>query len=496
MSGLIDIDRVTKNTTLHWILLSTLFLFLASPAARVIASVPKPQSAPLSKVTPFDLIVAMNTLRASYGHPALVEDPIIDAVAQATAETMAAKELSWHIGNVSGRVAAAGYGGGAKVWATENFAMGHYSSIDQIMLIWSDAAHMLPATNGAYCNIGAGEAVSPNGYTYYVLQAAYVAGKDCGTYTSSGGSTNPQVGSTTGDRAGGVSQLIVPVQLATPGPDGKIYHIVQAGQSFWAIAIAYKITIQDLKTWNNLNGATTLQIGQKLFIPSSDTVGFATPTPPWMVQVSPPDKDGKIIHVVQAYQTLSTISQAYGVPVNTILALNGLQVDWPLQIGQKLLINPGTVTPSPTPRPLTPLEKLTPASDGNYYHIVQSGETLAWIAGLYGVNLYDLMAWNGMSNATILQPGDKLLLKVTPPATKTPIPSPTTITATQTLAPPTPTATASPTATLAPTPSATPIIADPTASRSGLLGIGLVGLAVAGLIVLLLFSRKKAKPAG
>ena len=69
--------------------------------------------------------------------------------------------------------------------------------------------------------------------------------------------------------------------------------------------------------------------------------------------------------------------------VDTILRLNGLQVDWPLQIGQKLLISPGNVTPSPTPRPLTPVEKLTPASDGNYYHTVQSGETLSWIANLY-----------------------------------------------------------------------------------------------------------------
>ena len=75
-------------------------------------------------VTAFDLIIAMNTLRASYGLPVLKEDPIIDAVAQATAETMAANNMSSHIGNVSGRLQAAGYGGGVQVWATENFAVG------------------------------------------------------------------------------------------------------------------------------------------------------------------------------------------------------------------------------------------------------------------------------------------------------------------------------------------------------------------------------------
>ena len=69
-----------------------------------------------------ELILAMNTLRVSNGLPALIEDPIINAVAQATAETMAANNMSWHIGDVRGRLASAGYGGGATVWATENFA--------------------------------------------------------------------------------------------------------------------------------------------------------------------------------------------------------------------------------------------------------------------------------------------------------------------------------------------------------------------------------------
>src|SRR5512140_3542112 len=79
--------------------------------------------APNSQASAYDLILAMNTLRVSYGLPALIEDPIIDAVAQSTAATMAANNLSWHIGNVRGRLAAAGYGGGGTVWATENFAV-------------------------------------------------------------------------------------------------------------------------------------------------------------------------------------------------------------------------------------------------------------------------------------------------------------------------------------------------------------------------------------
>ena len=129
---------------------------------------------------------------------------------------------------------------------------------------------------------------------------------------------------------------------------------------------------------------------------------------------------------MQAYNTLITIADAYDVQVDKILANNGLQVDWPLQIGQKLVINPGNFTPSPTPRPLTPIEMLTPESDGKYYHTVSSGETLSWISGYYGVSMSELMAWNGLSASSIIIPGQKLLLQVTPPATETPVPPPAT----------------------------------------------------------------------
>jgi LysM repeat protein len=401
-----------------------------SPAPRAHAGSSRAEAAQSDEVTAFDLILAMNTLRVSLGNRALVEDPTVMAVAQATAEIMAANQMSWHIGDVDGRLAAAGYGGGAKVWATENFAYGNLS-IDEIMVAWSDADHMLPATNSAYCHVGAGVAKAPNGFTYYVLQAAYISGKTCTANAPPGGGTPPP-----GGAPGGVPQFIVPVKIATPDIDGRVYHIVEAGQSFWSIAVAYKVTIRDLEIWNNLSRENGLRIGQRLFIPGSNTVGYATPTPVGMVLTSTPDADGRIVHVVQPYQNLTTIAQAYKVEVDQILALNGLQVDWPLQIDQKLLIDPGHVTPSPTPRPLTPIEKLTPESDGKYYHTVQSGETLSWIADLYEVSLAELMAWNGLNAASIIRPSQKLLLQVTPPATETPTPAPPTDTATATLTPP------------------------------------------------------------
>jgi LysM repeat protein/uncharacterized protein YkwD len=478
--------RLARMTRMlrSWFLLVVLLVAASGMQARVEAAQPPAFSAQSSGVTAFDLILAMNTLRVSRGFSPLVEDPIVNAVAQSTAQAMAASQMSWHIGNVAGRLTAAGYGGGAKVFATENFAVGFNHTIDNIMLAWSDASHMLPAVNAAYCHVGAGVAKAPNGMTYYVLQAAYIAGKSCGAYTSPGGGTT-QPGS---NPASGVSQLIVPVKIATPDMDGKVFHVVEPGQSFWSIAVAYKITIKDLETWNNLSRDSRLQIGQRLFIPSRNTEGYATPTPVGMVSVSTPDKDGKIIHIVEAYHTLSTISQAYKVSIDTILALNGIQVDWPLQIGQKLLIYPGSVTPSVTPRPLTPVEKLTPASDGNYYHTVQSGENLSYIAGLYEVKLADLMSWNGLAVGSIIQPEQKLLLQVTPPATITPTPGPATATATFTQSP-------SPAATQTPSPTAASLaLSEGSANPAGSASfpwVVPVGLVSGGLALALYFYRKR-----
>ena len=406
---------------------------------------------PANAVSAYELIIAMNTLRVSYGLPALVEAPIVNAVAQSTAGIMAANNMSWHIGDVRGRLAAAGYGGGGTVWATENFAVSSGGmGIDEIMAVWADPDHMRPAVEAAYCNIGAGVAQTSDGKTYYVLQAAYVSGQACGSSSPSAAGTSQP-----GSGPSFIPQIIVPVKIATPDADGRIYHIVQPGQSYWSIAITYQITIQDLETWNNISRTTSLQTGQRLFIPGKDTAGYATPTSIGMIVPAAPDADGRIIHEVQSYQALITIADAYHITVEQILALNGWQQDWPLQVGQKLLISPGNITPSPT---LSAFQKLTPDADGRYYHTIQSGETLLWIAGLYEVPLSDLMNWNGLDNTSVIYANQKLLLLITLPATPTltPAPATTTPSPSPSVTQPPPTVTPSETVTESPMPKTNP----------------------------------------
>lgn len=223
------------------------------------------QGAPLSSVTAQDLINLINGMRTAGGLPALQVNSILMATAQDTAYTMAVNDLHWHIGDVSGRVMAAGYGGGAIAWATENFAIGPMT-IDEIRAVWADADHMIPVVNANYVDIGAGVA-EYNGRVWYIVQAAYTSG---GTYVQ------PTVlpGTTA---IPPVSQVIIPVQTVTPNGNGAVIHEVQPGQSLWSIAIAYNTKIAELVRLNNLSGDTpTIWAGQKLLVvPASVT---STPT--------------------------------------------------------------------------------------------------------------------------------------------------------------------------------------------------------------------------
>ena len=78
---------------------------------------------------------------------------------------------------------------------------------------------------------------------------------------------------------------------------------------------------------------------------SGTTGGGTAPTPRPTASVparQAPQPDGSIVHVVQAGDTLSGISIAYGVPVATILELNNLTPadTRRIRIGQRLLIVP------------------------------------------------------------------------------------------------------------------------------------------------------------
>ncbi len=321
-------------------------------------------------VSAYDLINLINGMRSGNGLGALSVDSALMACAQSTAETMAASNMTWHIGNVSGRASSFGYNNYNACFATENFTMGSAGmSISEVAASWADATHMIPATSSSYCHIGAGVATAANGMVYYVVQAAYPAGvAGCGYAKATG---NAGTGSSAGG-ASSVASYILPVITSTPSENGSVIHTVQEGQTLWAISQAYGVSIEDIQSWNNLYNSTALSLGQNLYIPAKDQEG-KRPTPQTELTIFPTaNANGRFFHIVEEGDTLWSISELWKVPLNDIYRANGMTADDSIGLGWEIAIPvtatatlPPTETPTATPLPTeteipTPVEPVSP----------------------------------------------------------------------------------------------------------------------------------------
>ena len=203
--------------------------------------------------SPYDLVNAVNTLRASYSLDPYSISSILMSTAQNQADYMAATGSVSHIGaggsSVTDRLLAAGYPLAGELslggFRSENITSGSenmsaQAAVDQ----WSrDSVHLTTMVSADLTEIGAGISVS-GGRAYFVIDCARPKNSDeplaIGT-TVPGGSTVPSGG-----------DVIAPVMVSTPNADGDIIHEVKAGQTLWQIAISYNTKIDEIKRLNNL----------------------------------------------------------------------------------------------------------------------------------------------------------------------------------------------------------------------------------------------------
>lgn len=144
--------------------------------------------------------------------------------------------------------------------------------------------------------------------------------------------------------------------------EGSDYYVVKKGDSLWSIAKKYNMTVDELKSINNLK-SNLLSIGQRLKIKESN--------------------DNQNIYIVKKGDTLYKIANMYGTTVDNLKALNNLKNN-NLSIGQKLIV------PSK-----------------NKIYIVQKGDSLWSIARKYDTTVDSIKRNNNLST-NVLQIGQKL----------------------------------------------------------------------------------------
>jgi uncharacterized protein YkwD len=232
--------------------------------------------------TAFEVLVEINNLRAANGLYQLAENQYLNLAAQNHANWIATTGLGGHTGeggsDAKARALAVGYGEGAQVWVTENWARGSgLTAYDCVHTMWKpSAAHIQNMLNTWHDEFGAGVAIDSSGFTIYVVNFGHVSG-----------STVPSqsVSVPTGPTAT-LAPLVQPVTTSTPQGDGTVVHVVQFGQSLWAISDAYDIPMADLLALNGLTEEDAIFPDQQLLIVrGSGETPEPTPTEPSKVEM-------------------------------------------------------------------------------------------------------------------------------------------------------------------------------------------------------------------
>jgi uncharacterized protein YkwD len=230
----------------------TLLLVLGSPFL-------SPLTVQAQGDTAYDLINAVNSLRALHGLPPYTVDPGLMAYAQEHSAYQAATRTSTHIHSDGVRA--------IDIGLQENVAAGTpgFVTADAVVYtIWADWGHRHILTGYATGEIGAGTALSDDGLVYYTVDVR------------------------TGEELAATEAPFVGLQTSTPRPDGSVAHVVGYGQTLWSIAVSYGVTIDDIRRLNNLSGdSVVIQPGQELVIriageitPASPEQTTSTPTEP------------------------------------------------------------------------------------------------------------------------------------------------------------------------------------------------------------------------
>lgn len=192
------------------------------------------------------------------------------------------------------------------------------------------------------------------------------------------------------------------------GGDGeRIVHKVKSGEYLGKIATKYRVSVNQIKKWNNLK-SNNIRVGQRLVIyrggkgPVSTASSSSSTASKGSTTAASNGSSGSSAsyHTVRSGDTLSGIATKYGTTVTRIKELNGLTSN-NIKVGQRLKVKAGSSSSASAP-----------SASGSTTYIVKSGDSLYSIAKNYpGVSANDIMVHNGMKSSSI-KPGMKLKIPV------------------------------------------------------------------------------------
>jgi murein DD-endopeptidase MepM/ murein hydrolase activator NlpD len=173
-----------------------------------------------------------------------------------------------------------------------------------------------------------------------------------------------------------LAALPIPVRAQAAEPERPVY-VVQAGDSLWAIAQRFGVSMADLVAVNQLSEPVSLQPGDELLIPGLEGVSGRLET-----------------QEIGFGETLHSLSMRYHIPEDDLARLNRVSGPSELYAGINLIV----VEPQENAQPLTQRT------------VLSAGESPLELAIRSGASPWQISAWNQLENAWLALPGEVLHL--------------------------------------------------------------------------------------
>ena len=172
--------------------------------------------------------------------------------------------------------------------------------------------------------------------------------------------------------------------------------IANSGDTLLKISRQYGVPLKDLMYKNNFNDATRLVEGEVIVIPQNNNKDI---------------KVENLIYKVVEGDTLYKIARDHNVKSKDIIAINNLEDNSIIEIGQDLILPKGAVYNNKTSK-----KNIKETVKEVFFHQTSKPEDISFIANIHKISIEKIYSLNNINDALKIKPNVKLKLREPKPS--------------------------------------------------------------------------------